>query len=310
MISLMTTPPWAGSASSTSPNIAGPQWFIDHPPQKESRPAILHNTTIWQHEPGCNSVSRSHMMVRIGHSRETTMLAARGFILLLVLATSTFAADPPSLPGATIDGTGPGWRALTKDDFANVNTAADTWNFKDDGLITCTGKPVGVMRTAKPVTNFELVLQWKHTKSGGNSGVFVWMPDDAIKDLKAGQLPYGIEVQVLDLGYTEQFEKSAKKKADWFTCHGDVFPVGKAKMTPFPPTSPNGQRSFPRKNLTKGVNEWNHYYIRGINGEIRLWVNGEEVSGGKDCNPRAGYLALESEGAPIEFKNVRLRELP
>ncbi|HXK61323.1 MAG TPA: DUF1080 domain-containing protein, partial [Acidobacteriota bacterium] len=50
--------------------------------------------------------------------------------------------------------------------------------------------------------------------------------------------------------------------------------------------------------------------IRAINGEIRLWVNGEEVSGGSDCTPSAGYLCLESEGAPIEFREIRIRELP
>ena len=58
----------------------------------------------------------------------------------------------------------------------------------------------------------------------------------------------------------------------------DVFPVGNdVKMTPFPPVAPNGRRSFPSKNLSKGVGQWNHYYIRAINGEVRLWVNGEEV---------------------------------
>ena len=81
-------------------------------------------------------------------------------------------------------------------------------------------------------------------------------------------------------------------------------------MKPFPPTSPDGSRSFPRKKLTKGVNEWNHYYVRGINGEIRLWVNGEEVSGGNHCEPSEGFLCLESEGSPVEFRNIRIRRLP
>jgi hypothetical protein len=123
-------------------------------------------------------------------------------------------------------------------------------------------------------------------------------------------LPHGIEVQVLDLGYAEQFEKRTGKKPDWFTCHGDVFPVGSSKMTPFPPISPDGSRSFPSKELSKGVGEWNHYYIRAINGEVRLWVNGEEVSGGTGCQPSQGYLCLESEGSPVEFRNLRIRELP
>ena len=122
--------------------------------------------------------------------------------------------------------------------------------------------------------------------------------------------PHGIEVQVLDLGYAEKYKKRYNKPADWFTSHGDVFPTGPAKMKPFPPVAPNGKRSFPSKNLTKGINQWNHYYIRAINGEVRLWVNGEEVSGGTNCEPAQGYLCLESEGAPVEFKNIKLRILP
>ena len=95
-------------------------------------------------------------------------------------------------------------------------------------------------------------------------------------------------MQILDHGYTEQYEKQSGKKATWFTTNGDVFPVGTSKMTPFPPVSPDGSRSFPTKHLSKGVGEWNHYYVRGINGEVRLWVNGEEVSGGNGCEPRLG----------------------
>jgi hypothetical protein len=230
-------------------------------------------------------------------------------IVVLPSIGSYLRAEEQSLPKATIDGTGPGWQELTLDDFVMVNGDADTWSTKD-GMIHCTGKPVGVTRSKEKVTNFELVAQWRHLKSAGNSGIFVWASDEALADLKPGSLPPGgIEVQVLDLGYKTEFEKSGRK-ADWFTTHGDVFPVGKSTMKPFPPTSPNGQRSFPRKELTKGVGEWNHYYVRGINGEIRLWVNGEEVSGGADCQPATGYLCLESEGSPVEFKNLRIRKLP
>jgi hypothetical protein len=211
---------------------------------------------------------------------------------------------------AFIDGQGIGWRALGEADFVPVNGAPDTWSWKD-GLLTCSGKPIGVMRTQNKVTNFELVLEWRHLKAAGNSGVFVWTPEEFLTDLKPGVLPNcGIEVQILDHGYTAAYEKSSGKKADWFTTNGDVFPVGKAKLKPFAPLSPNGTRSFPRKNLSKGFGEWNHYYVRAINGEIRLWVNGEEVSGGNEADPRTGYLCLESEGSPIEFKNIRIRELP
>jgi len=219
--------------------------------------------------------------------------------------------DAPELKKAFIDGNGEGWRPLWKEDFTNVNTDEDTWDFRDDGVIACKGTPIGVLRTNKKIANFELVVEWRHLTSGGNSGVFVWIQDEALKNLPKNKLPPGgIEVQVLDHGYTEQYEKSSGKKADWFTSNGDVFPVGTSDMKPFPPVAPDGKRSFPSKNLSLGVNEWNHYYVRGVNGEIRLWVNGEEVSGGSDCDPSRGFIALESEGAPVEFKNLRIRELP
>ena len=224
----------------------------------------------------------------------------------------TDSKPPIPLKKAFVDGKGPGWVALGEKDFVKVNSADDTWSFKD-GVIYCTGKPVSVMRTVKKYTNFELVCEWMHKKVAGNSGIFIWTTDESIERLtKAGKpgLPHGIEVQVLDTGYTEHYEKRHKKPSDWFTCHGDVFPVGKAKMKPFPPVAPNKKRSFPSKNLSKDVNNWNHYYIRAINGEVRLWVNGEEVSGGNGCQPATGVICLESEGAPIEFKNLRIRELP
>lgn len=232
-------------------------------------------------------------------------------VMSLGSAPAARAGDAPSdLPKAYVDGTGPGWRALSLDDFAPVNCAPDTWSTQGE-VIYCTGQPVGVTRSKQKFTNFELVVQWRHLTAGGNSGVFLWASDAALADLQPGQLPPGgIEVQVLDHGYAAQYEKQTGKPPDWFTTHGDVFPVGKSRMTPFPPVSPNGQRSFPRKQLSKGFGEWNHYYVRAINGEVRLWVNGEEVSGGTHCEPRTGYLCLESEGAPVEFKHLRVRELP
>jgi hypothetical protein len=217
-------------------------------------------------------------------------------------------AQPP-LPIALIDGTGPGWKELGEQDFADVNGEPDTWTWRE-GVIYCTGEPVGVLRTAKVYANFELVVQWRHRRAGGNSGVFVWVPEKSLEGLAPGKLPAGIEVQALDHGAAEQYEKRTGKKPDFFTTNGDVFAVGGSKMTPFPPLSPSGTRSFPRKNLSRGVDEWNHYYVRAINGEVRLWVNGEEVSGGTGCEPRSGYLCLEAEGSPIEFRELRLRELP
>ncbi len=217
-----------------------------------------------------------------------------------------------------------GWQALTLADFVNVNGDADTWS-EHDGVIRCTGKPLGGARSKEPYTNFEMVFEWKHHEFAGNSGLFVWCPESAFTDLPKGTLPRsGIEVQVLDLGYEEQWRRDKGKRSDWFTSHGDVFPVGASTMTPFTPQitytmadgeaftvgTPQSQRCFPTRRLVKPAGEWNHYYVRAVNGEVRLWVNGEEVAGGAACAPSSGYLALEAEGALVEFRNLRLRRLP
>lgn len=242
-------------------------------------------------------------------------------ILVLCLSPAILAEEagsavaPPSkldLKSARISGVGPGWKSLGVGDFVNVNCDPDTWKWIG-GHAYCTGKPVGVIRSRQVIKNFELVCEWMHTQKGGNSGIFLWASPSSIESLTAGQgrLPHGIEVQILDLGYAEIYLAGGKqRKADWFTSHGDVFPTGAARMKPFPPVAPDGKRSFPSMNLTKGINHWNHYYVRAINGEVRLWVNGEEVSGGTSCDPAEGYLCLESEGAPVEFRNLRIRELP
>ncbi len=201
------------------------------------------------------------------------------------------------------------WVILGKDDFVQLNCDPETFQFRENNVIYCTGKPIGGIRTAKPYKNFELDVSWRHLKYAGNSGIFIWSPKSVLDKLPRNKLPQGIEIQVLDLGYEERWEKNKGKPSDWFTSHGDVFPVGVSKMTPFPPTAPNDRRSFPSKRLSKGVNEWNHYHISANDGVVRLSVNGEEVSGGKNCKPDFGYVVLESEGSPVEFKNLKIKEL-
>lgn len=225
---------------------------------------------------------------------------------LLAFVPAALAADTR----AFMDDQAPGWRDLGAADFTRVNSADDTWTWRADGL-HCTGLPISVLRTSKVVRNFELVVEWCHLKPGGNSGVFVWATPDSIEALTAAGkpgLPKGVEVQILDHAFTDQM-KAQGRKTDWFGTNGDVFAVG-VRMTPFPPLSPNGSRSFPRKHLSRGHGEWNHYYVRAINGEVRLWVNGEEVSGGTGVEPAQGFLCLESEGSPIHFRKLRIRELP
>ncbi len=227
------------------------------------------------------------------HSRHMKRFS---LVLLIAAATTALAADD--------DGFVPLFNGRDLAGWVNANCAPETWSVRE-GVIHCTGRPTGALRTTRQYENFILEVEWRHLTSGGNSGVFIWGTPIA-----APGVPFlrGIEVQVLDHGYAEQYEKQTGKKSDWFTTHGDVFPIHGATMKPF--GRHNGMRSFPSEERSKRSPEWNHYRIVGSNGVLRLHVNGKEVSGGEDCNYRKGYLALESEGAPVEFRNLRIKELP
>ena len=47
-----------------------------------------------------------------------------------------------------------------------------------------------------------------------------------------------------------------------------------------------------------------------VDGVIKLAVNGKFVNGISRSTRRKGYLCLESEGAEIHFRNIRILELP
>ena len=181
-----------------------------------------------------------------------------------------------------------------------VNIAPGTFSVKDGVLIT-TGSPVGVIRTEKMYENCIIELEWRHMTSGGNSGLFLW--GDGLPAIGSAY-PRGIEVQILDTGY------NAEGKNEWYSVHGDVFPVNGAKMTPAGRISPNKARSFPIEERMKPSPEWNHYRVVAKDGEVRLSVNGKEVTIATGASPRKGYLMLESEGAECQFRNVRITELP
>ncbi len=218
--------------------------------------------------------------------------------LLCALALSTAL---PFSHAADDDGFVPMFNGKDLSGWVNANCAPETWSIKD-GVVSCTGIPTGAMRTEKQYENFILECEWRHLTSGGNSGVFIWG-----SPISAPGVPFlrGIEVQVLDHGYMKHADP---KKPRWFTTHGDVFPIHGATMEPHGDHS--GQRSFPSEERSKPSPEWNHYRITGNNGTLTLAVNGKVVSGGDKCFWRKGYLALESEGAPVEFRNVRIKELP
>src|SRR5574340_209469 len=50
--------------------------------------------------------------------------------------------------------------------WVNVNTAPDTWSVRD-GVLVCSGRPIGVMRSEKQYENFLLHVEWMHLEPGG-----------------------------------------------------------------------------------------------------------------------------------------------
>ena len=210
--------------------------------------------------------------------------------LVIMLASGTLVAEE--------DGFVPLFNGRDLSGWVNVNCAPETWTAKE-GMIHCTGLPTGALRTTRQYENFILELEWRHLRSGGNSGVFIWgTPIAAL----GGPFLRSIEVQVLDHGF------NVPGKNEWYTTHGDVFPIHGSSMKPL--GRHNGMRSFPAEERSKGSPEWNHYRIVCSKGVIRLHVNGKPVSGGEECDYRKGYIGLESEGAPIDFRNLRIKELP
>jgi hypothetical protein len=213
-------------------------------------------------------------------------------ITLLLLCTAYSAAAEPDK-----DGFVPLFNGKDLSGWVNVNCRKDTF-FVKDGMLITTGKPTGYLRTVKHYENFIMEMEWMHMNKTamGNSGLFVW--GDPLPAVGTGYTR-GIEVQVL-----VNFE------TDWATSHGDIFSIWGAKCKPDRPHPKGYERCLPSENRCKGGGEWNHYRVEAKDGVIKLHVNGKEVSGVSECNPRKGFLALESEGAECRFKNIKIKELP
>lgn len=197
------------------------------------------------------------------------------------------------IPGEKFEGTPVSW--------IQVNTEADTWELHGDELI-CSGHPIGVIRSEKRYENFLLHIEWKHMEPGGNSGTFVW------SDAEPGdnRLPNGVEVQMLELDWVKLNTKDGNAPPVAYV-HGEIFGVGGVETVP---DNPRGRRSKSIENRCKGKGEWNSYDVVCVDGTIKLSVNGKFVNGISKSTKKEGYICLESEGAEIHFRNLRLIELP
>ena len=187
--------------------------------------------------------------------------------------------------------------------WVDVNTSPETWSVRD-GLLVCTGNPIGVMRSEKQYENFILHIEWRHMEAGGNSGVFVWS-EGTVPEGK--RLPKGMEVQMLELDWVNQHKNKDGSLPPIAYVHGELFGANGAVTIP---DNPRGSRSKSIENRCKPKGEWNVYDVVCVDGVIKLSVNGKFVNGISGSSVKKGYLCLESEGAEIHFRNIRILELP
>lgn len=219
-----------------------------------------------------------------------------GFVLALLCQTG--AAEAADLPQYK-----PLFNGKDLTGWVNVNTDKDTWYVKD-GMLVCTGHPIGVMRTDKQYENFLLHIEWRHMEAGGNSGVFAWSEGTVPEGRR---LPKGMEIQMLELDWVNQHKKKDGTLPPIAYVHGELFGANGLITTP---DNPRGSRSKSIENRCKGKGEWNVYDVVCVDGTVKLSVNGKFVNGVRNASIKKGYLCLESEGAEIQFRNIQIMELP
>jgi hypothetical protein len=210
---------------------------------------------------------------------------------------------PPTPPKATLpEGYARLFNGTDLSGWVNANCWPGTFSARD-GMIFCDGKPTGFLRTDRMYENFVLEFDWLHEEKEGNAGLFVWA--DPIPSSAQNMFPRAIEVQIMLT--PDRLDKEGRLL---YTGQGDVFSIWGAKMTPLRPHPAGWERTLPSERVTKGAGEWNHYKVTCDKGDLTLEINGKAVSGARNVTPRKGYICLESEGSPIWFANLMVRELP
>jgi hypothetical protein len=169
--------------------------------------------------------------------------------------------------------------------LADSSARPDTVFYVNDDVIRIGGQPFGYMRTPLKYSDFHLHAEWRWPGSGGNSGVFLNIsgPDQQWPATIECQLKSGNAGDFVFLGGSDATERLDKTK--W------VVPK-------FEPSS------------EKPVGEWNAYEIHSRNDSIIVYVNGILQNACSYPKPESGFIGLQSEGAPIEFKNIYLEYIP
>lgn len=187
----------------------------------------------------------------------------------------------PKVPIALFDGeTLDGWVFHLKD---GQGDPAQTWSVRD-GVVSCTGTPAGYMRTEQRYTNYRLTFEWRWPAEPGNGGLLlhIQLPDTV--------WPKSIEGQL-------QHEHAA-----------DFWVIGGAEFKEH--TDPEDRR-VPKQHPhnEKPLGEWNLYEAVCDGDTIRLSINGLLQNTATEVTVTDGYIGFQSEGAPIELRNIVVHPL-
>lgn len=177
-----------------------------------------------------------------------------------------------------------GWVPFTDD--KNIDPAK-TWSVAD-GVIRDTGKPSGYMRTESAYANYLLHVEWRWPEQGGNSGVLIHMsgPDAVWPKSLECQLHSGNAGDFWVIGGVETNEHAKGGKRV------------------------NGRRTIKLKDSSeKPIGEWNTYDIICKDDWIVVFVNGVLQNVATKCSETSGRICLQSEGTPVEFRNIYLEPL-
>ncbi|MCE9620041.1 MAG: DUF1080 domain-containing protein [Planctomycetes bacterium] len=169
---------------------------------------------------------------------------------------------------------------------APASAPPPTWSVLD-GVLRTTGTPVGYIATTALYTDFELELEWRFdpAKGAGNSGVLlrVQNPDKVWPACLEAQLQSG----------------SA----------GDIWNIGNFAATVDPSRTDGRHTTRIGESNELALGQWNKYRIVMDGGWLSLWVNGKLQNVATGVQRVAGRIALQSEGAWIEFRDIRVRPL-
>jgi hypothetical protein len=154
------------------------------------------------------------------------------------------------------------------------------WMIKD-GVIHCTGIPAGYIYTKNEYSNYILQLEWRWAEEPGNSGVLLHtqLPDKVWPKCIEAQLKSGNAGDFYLIGGTSIKEQKDKSKRR-------VEKLGASSE--------------------KTAGEWNSYHITCKGDSIILRVNDVLQNMGSGASVTSGKICLQSEGKPIEFRNIYL----